>query len=146
MTSVNIYLTFDGNCKEAFRFYKSVFGGEFSYISSFKDIPPEEDHPPIPDENLNRIMHVSLPISKETVLMGSDSSGAFDYKLVRGNNFSISVHTGNKTEANRIFHALAESGKITMPMADTFWDAYFGMCIDKFGIQWMVDCDLEKGN
>ena len=75
MTIVNIYLTFDGNCQEAFNFYRSVFGGEFSYIGRFGEMPQQEGVPPISEELKNKIMHVSLPISKETMLMGSDVGG-----------------------------------------------------------------------
>ena len=143
MTTVNIYLTFDGNCKEAFEFYQTVFKAEIPHMSTFGEMPPQEGQPPMPDEMKNRIMHVSLPISKETVLMGSDSGGEWAANLKPGNNFSISVNTDNAEEAQRIFNALADGGSITMPLAKTFWEAYFGMLTDKFGINWMVNCDLK---
>jgi PhnB protein len=140
MATVNVYLTFNGNCEEAFNFYKSVFGGEFSYLGRFSEIPKEEGKT-LPEADKNRIMHVSLPISKETVLMGSDTSTEYgDVKF--GNNFSVSINTESKEEADRLFNSLSESGKITMPMAETFWNAYFGMLEDKFGINWMVNYDL----
>jgi PhnB protein len=142
MALVNIYLTFNGNCEQAFNFYKSVFGGEFPYIGRFKDMPPPQDGGlAMPDEHGNRIMHVSLPISKETALMGSDTGGewAADYKP--GNNFSISITADSKEEADRIFNALAKGGKITMPMQDTFWGSYFGTLADQFGINWMMSYD-----
>ena len=85
MAQVNPYLTFDGNCEEAFNFYKSVFGGEFPYIGRFKDMPGEQ----IPESQKEKIMHVSLPISKETVLMGSDSSAEFGQVHNAGNNFYL---------------------------------------------------------
>jgi PhnB protein len=75
MTTANIYLNFNGNCEEAFNFYKSALGGEFQYIGRFKDMPPQEGQPPMSEEMGNRIMHVSLPVSKETVIMGSDTGG-----------------------------------------------------------------------
>ena len=138
MTTVNVYLTFNGNCEEAFNFYKSIFGGEFPYLGRFKDMPRQEGMPPMPPEAENKIMHVSLPISNETMLMGSDTGGewAADYK--QGNNFSISINTDSKTEADRFFSGLSEGGKVTMPMENTFWGDYFGMFTDKFGINWMV--------
>ena len=141
MTTINIYLTFLGNCKEAFEHYRSIFGGEFATMSTFAEMPPQEGMPPIPDEMKDHIMHVSLPISKETTLMGSDTGGdwAPDFKV--GNNFSVSVSTDTKEESDRIFQALSEGGKVTMPMADTFWNSYFGMLTDKYGINWMVGCD-----
>lgn len=140
MTTINIYLTFNGNCAEAFTFYKSIFGGEFSYISQFKDIPATENYV-IAAEDANRIMHVSLPISKETILMGSDTSTQMQNDFVVGTNFSISVSVENKDEAQRIFDALAENGFIIMPLSKTFWSPCFGMCKDKFGINWMVSIE-----
>ncbi len=87
-------------------------------------------------------MHVSLPISKETILMASDSNPAMGDVSV-GQNISLSVNTENKQEADRIYSALSEEGKVTMPMADTFWGAYFGMLTDPFGILWMINCDAK---
>ena len=138
MATVNVYLTFNGNCEEAFNFYKSVLGGEFPYIGRFKDMPPQPGQPPMPDDMGKRIMHVSLPVSKETMIMGSDTGGewAADYK--QGNNFSISINAGSKEEADRLFNGLSAGGKVTMPMANMFWGDYFGMFTDKFGVNWMV--------
>ncbi|MCM8568526.1 VOC family protein [Gramella jeungdoensis] len=141
-TTVNIYLTFNGDCKEAFDFYKSVFGGEYTNISTFGDMPPQEDMPPISNEDKDKIMHVSLPISKETMLMGSDTGGEWAKNFKKGNNFSISVNTASKQDADRIFNKLSDGGKITMPMDNTFWGSYFGMFSDKFGINWMVSFEL----
>jgi PhnB protein len=141
MTTVNVYLTFEGNCREAFDFYRSIFGGEFSSRSTFGEMPPQEGMPPMSDELKDQIMHVTLPVSKETVLMGSDSGG-WGPKIVPGNNFSISVHVSGKEEADRIFNALVEGGEIRMAMEKTFWNAYFGMLTDKFGINWMVNYTL----
>ena len=141
MATVNAYLTFNGNCEEAFNFYRSVFGGEFTYIGRFKDMPPS-DGKPIPPELGNQIMHVSLPISKETFLMGSDSSEAFGQATVIGNNISMSVNADSKEEADKIFNSLAQGGDITMAMNNTFWGAYFGMLVDKFGIIWMVNSEV----
>ena len=92
MTTINTYLTFNGNCKEAFDFYKSVFGGDFSYSSTFAEMPTQEGMPPIPEDQKNNIMHISLPISKETVLMGSDTGGEWASDFKEGNNFSISIN------------------------------------------------------
>ena len=138
MTTVNAYLTFNGNCLEAFNFYKSVFGGEFPYVGRFGEMPPQEGMPPLTEAEKDLIMHISLPISKETVLMGSDTAGEWAGKYSQGNNFSISVSTDSKEEADRIFGALSKGGNVTMPMADTFWGDYFGMLVDPFGIAWMV--------
>lgn len=141
MTTVNVYLTFNGNCRQAFDFYRSVFGGEFLTLSTFGEMPPQEGAPPMPEATKNQVMHVSLPISKETILMGSDA-GEWSGKLVQGNNFSLTVNPDKKEEADRIFNALAAGGNITMPLNDTFWGAYFGMLTDQFGINWMVNYDL----
>ena len=143
MTSVNVYLTFKGNCEEAFNFYKSVFGGEFGYIGRFKDMPPM-DGKPVPANEADKIMHVSLPISKETSLMGSDSSDAFGHVTTIGNNFSISVNTDSKSNADNLFKKLSAGGSVNMPMADTFWGSYFGMCTDKFGINWMMSVEQAQ--
>lgn len=138
MPSVNIYLTYNGNCEEAFRFYKSVFGGEFAYVGRYKDMPPQEGSKPVSPEDGEKIMHISLPISNETMLMGSDTGGEWASSFQQGNNFAISVNAGSKEEADRIFAGLSEGGRVTMPMSATFWGDYFGMWTDKFGINWMM--------
>ncbi|WP_421920192.1 VOC family protein [Marinifilum sp.] len=143
MATLNVYLNFKRNCEEAFAFYKLVLGGEFSYLSRFGEMPQSDNCPPVPEEDKNLIMHVSLPISKETVLMGSDSSEAFGPFPTQGNNFSLSLDTESKGEADRIFTELSAGGNVIMPMDNTFWGAYFGMLTDKFGIQWMVSFQLE---
>lgn len=140
MAQLNVYLTFDGNCEEAFNFYQSVFGTEIPFMGRFGDVPPEENMPPMSDEVKNRIMHVSLPISEETVLMGSDTMpGMHEYK--EGNNFSLSLNTNSREEATDLFNKLSAGGKVTMELQDTFWGAFFGMWTDKFGINWMVNYD-----
>ena len=141
-TTVNVYLTFNGDCKEAFDFYKSVFGVDYASISTFGDMPPQEGMPPVSEDEKDRIMHVALPISNETMLMGSDTGGEWAGNFQKGNNFSISVNTASKQEADRIFNALSDGGKIMMPMDDTFWGSYFGMFSDKYGINWMVSFEL----
>lgn len=144
MTTVNVYLNFNGNCEEAFNFYKSVFGGEFSYLGRFGDMPPVEGFPPVPDNEKNMIMHVGLPISTETILMGSDSSDAFGHTTTVGDNFSISVNTDSKDETDRLFNQLSSGGNVIMPMNETFWGAYYGMFTDKFGINWMINFDVRQ--
>jgi len=139
MAQINAYLTFNGNCEEAFLFYKAVFGGEFRTISKFKDMPPMPGHE-IAEKDKERIMHVALPISQETILMGSDSNPVFG-EVTMGQNISLSVNAESKEEADKIFNGLAGGGSITMPIADTFWGAYFGMLIDRYGMTWMVNYD-----
>ena len=137
MTTVNVYLTFNGNCLEAFNFYKSVFGGEFPYVGRYKDMPTDESHPASVEDG-DKIMHISLPISQETMLMGSDTGGEWASSFSPGNNFSISISTDSKESADRLFEGLSTGGQVTMPMASTFWGDYFGMFTDKFGINWMI--------
>ena len=144
MATVNVYLNFNGNCEEAFNFYKSVFGGEFPYIGKFKDMPPQEGMPALPKDMENKIMHVSLPVSKETMLMGSDTGGEWAPSFIQGNNFSISINAENQQEADRFFNELSKGGKVVMPMNNTFWGDYFGMFADKFGINWMVSYNKQK--
>lgn len=139
MAQVNPYLTFNGTCEAAFNFYKSVFGGDFPYIGRFKDMPGD-----VPEAAKELIMHVSLPISKETILMGSDSSEAFGQTTTVGNNFSVSINAESEDEARKLFEGLSAGGKITMPLDKTFWGAFFGMFTDKFGINWMVNYDYEQ--
>jgi len=141
MPTINTYLNFNGNCEQAFLFYKSVFGGEFSYIGRFAEMPPQENIPPVSPDMANKIMHVSLPISKETLLMGSDTDGEWAPEYKQGNNFSISVNADSREEADKLFAALSDGGLVTMPMAETFWGAYFGMCTDGFGVNWMISFD-----
>lgn len=143
MTTVNVYLTFNGNCEAAFNFYKSVFGGDFTYIGRFKDMPPMGDKEMSAADG-DKIMHVALPVSNETNLMGSDTVEGFGAPLKVGNNFSISVNTDSKAEADRLFNDLSSGGTVGMPMNETFWGAYFGMCTDKFGINWMVSFEKEQ--
>jgi len=137
MTTVNVYLTFNGNCLEAFNFYKSIFGGEFPYVGYYKDMPGEDGNPCSPVD-ADKIMHISLPISQETMLMGSDTGGKWAASFAQGNNFSLSISADSKESADRLFNGLSADGQVTMPMDSTFWGDYFGMFTDKFGINWMV--------
>ncbi|MCK3684638.1 VOC family protein [Maribellus sp. YY47] len=138
MAKVNVYLLFNGDCEEAFNFYKDAFGGEFQMFSRYKEMPKVEGLPSMNSELADRIMHVSLPISDETVLMGSDGGGDWASQHRVGNNFSVSVSAESKKEADRLFNALSEGGMISMPMQKTFWGEYFGMLVDKFEIGWMI--------
>jgi PhnB protein len=121
MPSINSYLNFNGNTEEAFNFYKSVFGGEFVTLMRFNESPPEYQSSPAQG---NKIMHVTLPIGKTNVLMGSDVPEAYG-KAIIGTNVSISISTDSKEEADRFFHGLSDEGAVTMPMSDTFWGSYF---------------------
>ena len=133
--TLNTYLTFDSNCREAFEFYRSVFGGEFAEIHTFGEGPPEMG---VPEDERDLIMHVSLPIGS-SVLMGSDSSSTQGPPPVIGSNFSISVIPDSKEEPDRLYAGLSEGGTTVMPMADAFWGSYFGMCVDPFGVRWQIN-------
>ncbi len=139
MATIHPYLSFAGNCMEAFEFYKSVFGGEFPYVGRYKDMPSDS---PLPEELLEKIMHISLPIGGTTILMGADMLEACGAPaLVQGNNFTISINTESEEECRNIFNGLSAGGHVVMPLEKAFWGALFGMFIDKFGIAWMISFD-----
>lgn len=141
MAAINPYLIFNGNCEEAFQFYRSVFGNEFSYIGKFSDMPADvSGGGELSEADKNKIMHISLPIGKDTVLMGSDSNEASG-AVAFGSNVSISINSESREEADKLFNGLSVGGNPFMPMNQTFWGAYFGMFVDKFGIHWMVNFD-----
>lgn len=140
MASINAYVNFDGNCAQAFDFYKSVFGGEFQARMTFGEAPGMDS----PPEQKGKLMHVALPIGKHTVLMGSDWSTQMFGPMIRGNSFSLSIQAEERSEADKVFQGLSAGGKVTMPMSEAFWGAYFGMCTDRFGINWMVNCENRK--
>ena len=135
--SLNIYLTFDGNCREAFEFYRSVFGGDFQAFATFAEGP---DDMQVPDEDKDNVMHVSLPVG-DSVLMGSDN-GPFGSPVSVGNNFSISIIGQSREHCDEVFAKLSAGGSVTMPLQDTFWGSYYGMWTDRFGINWMVNYAL----
>lgn len=139
MATTNTYLNFNGNCEEAFNFYKSVFGGEFTYIGRFGEMPPSDEFT-VSERDKNKVMHVSLPTGS-SVLMGSDNGEQYEALFVKGNNFSVSINADSREEADNLYSGLSAGGQVTMPMSDTFWGAYFGMFTDKFGINWMVNYD-----
>jgi PhnB protein len=141
MTTINPYLNFMGNTEKAMNFYKSVFGGEFSILQRFRDIPGGEK---MPDHDQEKIMNISLPLSKGNILMATDALESMGQVLNVGNNFHLSVNTDSEKEADRIFNALADHGQIKLAMNKAFWGAYFGMLTDKFGIQWMVSYDFSQ--
>lgn len=141
MATINPYLTFNGNCEEAFNFYKSVFGGDFPYVGRFKEMPEEF---PVPESEKEKIMHMCLPISKETTLMGSDATESFGGLPTFGNNISVSINSETEEEAKRLFNELSVGGTITMPLEKAFWGSLFGMFTDKFGINWMVSYEYNQ--
>jgi PhnB protein len=144
MAALHPYLNFNGNCEEAFNFYKSVFGGEFTYVGRFRDMPPSEDGKQIPETEADKIMHISLPIGKDSHLMGSDAGGEWASNIREGNNIQLSFNADSNEHADRLYNSLSAGGRQTMPMANTFWGSYFGMLTDKFGINWMISCEPKQ--
>lgn len=137
MAKLNPYLNFDGTCEEAFNFYKTVFGGEFTYFSRMGDMAAMEAS----DEDRNLVMHVSLPIGSD-ILMGSDVPTSMKYLFKSGNNNYISITPDTREEADRIFNELSAGGEVEMPMEEMFWGDYFGSFKDKFGTYWMINYNL----
>ena len=97
-------------------------------------------------EEAEKIMHVALPIGKDNLIMATDALESMGHPFKPGNNFHLTIETDSEDEANKIFNALSAGGKITMPLAKTFWNAYFGMVNDKFGVQWMINYTLPASN
>jgi PhnB protein len=145
MARTNTYLNFPRNTEEAFNFYKSVFGGEFTGggIGRFKDVPPAEGMPALAEEDKNLIMHIELPITGGHVLMGTDAPESMGFNVNFGNNVYISLEPDTRDETKRLFDALSEGGKVTMDLQDAFWGAYYGSCTDKFGVHWMFNCPVK---
>lgn len=142
MAKLNPYLHFNGNAEEAFLFYQSVFGGNFSTVVRFKDMPMENNQ--ISESEADKIMHIALPIGKNDVLMGSDTPEFMGKHNENETRSKISITAESKEEADQIFKDLSNGGTIEMPLEDSPWGSYFGMFRDKFGIEWMVDYDPKN--
>ena len=143
MIQLNPYLNFLGRTEEAFNFYKKVFGGEFPMLQRFKDVPDFPGKEKLNEADLNKIMHIALKIG-DSVLMVTDALESMGHTLNVGNNVSLSLSVDTKEEADRLFKALSEGGKVEMPLQEMFWGAYFGMVDDAFGIKWMVNWEHKK--
>ena len=128
---IDPYLTFDGTCEQAMRFYAEALRGELGMLMRFRDSPGCEELPP------DLIMHARLNVGDE-VLMASDNHPAFPYEGIKG--CSISLNVDSPEEAQRVFDVLAGGGKVEMPLAETFWARSFGMLKDQFGVAWMINC------
>jgi PhnB protein len=141
MASVGTYLNFSRNTEEAFNFYKTVFGGEFTGpISRFGEIPPADGMPPLAEGDKQLVMHIELRILGGHALMGTDAPESMGFKVNVGNNVHVSLSPDTRKETKRLFDALSRGGKVTMDLQDMFWGAYYGSCTDKFGVQWMLNC------
>lgn len=141
MPRVSTYLNFARSTEEAFLFYKSVFGTEFcAPIARFKDGPPCPGQPPMAETDQNLVMHVELPILGGHILMGTDAPECMGFTLTEGNNVHINLEPDTRPETDRLFQALADGGKVEMPLQEMFWGGYFGSLTDRFGIHWMFNC------
>ncbi|HEX6226011.1 MAG TPA: VOC family protein [Chryseolinea sp.] len=135
MIRLDTYLNFNGNTEEVFNYYKKVFNGSFSKLMRFRDMPGGDK---MSNTDQAKILHVALPVG-DNILMGTDVLDSMNQKISTGDNITISITLDDETEANRIFDALAEEGNIIMPLGTEFWSELFGICKDKFGIQWMMN-------
>ena len=136
---VQVYLFFAGRCEEAIDFYKKTLGAKVMMLMRFKDSPEPPQPGMIPPDSENKVMHASLRMG-DTVVMASDGrcEGAPSFE-----GFSLSVTVADEAEADRVFAALAEGGKIQMPLSKTFWSSRFGMLSDRFGVGWMVSVAVQ---
>ena len=145
MARVSTYLNFPRNTEEVFNFYKSVFGTEFQGpIMRIGDVPPQEGMPPMAAEDKNLIMHIALPILGGHLLMGTDAPESMGFTLNFGNNVHISLSPDTREETKRLYDALSAGGTVTMELQDMFWGDYYGSFVDKFGVQWMINCTEKK--
>ncbi len=143
MASINPHINFNGNAEEAFNFYKSVFGGEFTKIIRFRDVASAEF--PVADNEANKIMNIALPIGKD-FLMANDVPEIMGRTNENENRSKIVISAESKEEADRLFNGLSAGGQIEMPISDSPWGSYFGMFRDKYGIEWMVEFESnDKG-
>ena len=138
MALINPHINFNGNTEEAFNFYKSIFGGEFSKIMRFKELASAEFQ--VAEHEANKIMHIALPIGKN-ILMGNDVPESMGQVNEHENRSKISVSAESREEADKLFSGLSAGGNIEVPIGDSPWGSYFGMFRDKYGIEWMVDFD-----
>lgn len=143
MARVSTYLNFSRNTEEVFNFYRSIFGGEFGGggISRFSDITPFEGMPQLAEEDKNLIMHIELPILGGHVLMGTDAPESMGFSVNQGNNIYINLEPDTKADTKRLFDVLSLGGSVQQELQDMFWGAYYGSCTDKYGVQWMFNCN-----
>jgi len=135
MLQWNPYLTFNGQCEAAFKFYERCLGGKIVAMIPFGDTPSGEH---VPAGDRARIMHARL-VAGSQVLMGSDAHAGEPYEGVK--NCSVAVQVDTPDEAERLFSALSENATIVLPLQQTFWATRFGMLSDQFGVPWMINCE-----
>lgn len=139
MALINPHINFNGNAEEAFTFYKSVFGGEFSKVIRFKDIAGPEF--PVPEKEENKIIHIALPIGKTNMLMANDVPESMGKTNENENRSKIVITAESKNEADKLFNGLSAGGQVEGPIGDGPWGTYFGCFRDKYGIEWIVEFD-----
>jgi PhnB protein len=139
MRAINPWINFNGNAEEAFTFYKSVFGGEFSKIVRFKDLSSAEF--PVPKNEENKIMRIALPVGKHNLLLANDVPEFMGRVSENENRSKISVSADSREEAVKIFNGLSAGGSVEGPIGDTPWGTFAGMFRDKYGIEWIVEFD-----
>lgn len=137
MATINTWINFNGNAEEAFTFYKSVFGGEFTKVVRFKDVANAEFQ--VPEKEENKIMYIALPIGKDNLLIANDVPEIMGRVNENENRSKILVNAESKEEADKLFTGLSSSGKVEGPMGDSPWDSYAGMFRDKYGIEWIIE-------
>ena len=140
MALINPHINFNGNAEEAFTFYKSIFGGEFTNIMRFKDLASPEY--PVAENEANKIMHIALPIGK-TFLMANDVPESMGRTNENENRSKIFIIAESREEADKLFNELSADGNIEFPIGDSPWGSYFGSFRDKYGIEWMVSFDSK---
>ena len=138
MAQINPHINFNGNAEEAFTFYKSICGGEFSKITRFKDLSNDEFQ--VSEKEANKIMHIALPIGKN-ILIANDVPEIMGPTNENENRSKISISTESKEEADKLFNGLSVGGQIEVPIGESPLGSYFGMLRDQFGIEWMVNFD-----
>jgi PhnB protein len=144
MAQTNTHLHFTKTCEEAFNFYKSAFGTEFiGEITRMGDVPTMEGQTPLSDADKQLVMYVQLPILGGHVLVGNDAPEWMG-PLVQGNNVDIGLDPDTRADADRLFAALSEGGKVEYPMGEMFGGGYFGAFVDKFGVQWLIGCTSTR--
>lgn len=142
MAVINPHINFNGNAEEAFGFYRSVFGGDFTKLIRFKELESPEF--PIVEKEKEKIMHIALPIGKTNMLMGNDVPEILGPTNENENRSKIAISAESKEEADKLFNGLSAGGQIEFPMGDSPWGTYFGSFRDKYGIEWMVDYDPKN--
>ena len=138
MATLHPHINFNGNAREAFEFYRSVFGGEFSRILYLKELAGPDV--PIADEDADKILHIALPVGP-TTLIGNDVPSFLGRVNEQENRSKISVRAGSREEADRLYHGLSQGGAVEAPIGESPWGTYFGMFRDKYGIEWIVETD-----